>query len=285
MPTDESSIALETALVRKTCYCDAVAPSSVTLLDLHRVSVMRGEKVVLHDLTLRIGVGEHVAILGPNGCGKSTLIKTITRECYPLQRDGSFMTILGDDRWDVFTLRSLLGIVSNDFLAMCTREFTAAEIVLSGFFSSIGVWPHHRVTPEMRGKAQQTLELLEISHLADRPVSEMSSGEARRVLIARALVHDPRALLFDEPSNSLDVLAQHELRAILRKLAWKGIGILLVTHHLADIIPEIERVIVLREGRIVADGPKHQLLTAAMLRDVFGAPVELAQRDGYYHVW
>src|SRR5260370_8967397 len=145
------------------------------LLDLHRISVMRGEKVVLHELTLRIGGGEPVGILGPNGCGKSTLIKTITRECYPLQRDGSFMTILGDDRWDVFTLRSLLGIVTNDLLAACTREFTGSEIVLSGFFSSVGVWPHHQVTDEMQVKAKEAIDLLEFPHLAARPRVEIPS--------------------------------------------------------------------------------------------------------------
>ena len=246
---------------------------------------MRGDKVALHDLTLRIGAGEHVAILGPNGCGKSTLIKTITRECYPLQREGASMTILGDDRWDVFTLRSLLGIVTNDLLAVCTREFTGSEIVLSGFFSSVGVWPHHQVTDEMRVKAKDAIDLLEIPHLADRPVAEMSSGEAKRVLIARALVHDPRALLLDEPCNSLDVLAQHELREILRKLAATGIGILLVTHHLADILPEIGRVIILRDVRIVADGPKERVLTPEILAGVFGLPVEISQRGGYYHLW
>ena len=255
------------------------------LLDLHRISVMRGDKVVLRDLTLRVGVGEHVAILGPNGSGKSTLIKTITRECYPVQRDGSFMTILGDDRWDVFRLRSLLGIVTNDLLATCTREFTGLEIVLSGFFSSIGIWPHHQVTDEMRAKAATALELMEISHLADRPVEEMSSGEARRVVIARALVHDPLALLLDEPSNSLDVLAQHELRQTLRKLANSGIGIILVTHHLDDIIPEIDRVILLREGRIVADGPKARVLTTGMLQDVFGMPVEPERRADLNEVY
>ncbi len=255
------------------------------LIDLHRVSVMRGDKPALREIDLRIGLGEHAAILGPNGCGKSTLIKTITRECYPLQREGSSLTILGQERWDVFTLRSLLGIVTNDLLDMCTREFTGEEIVLSGFFSSVGVWPHQDVTDGMRAKAAAALALLEIPHLAGRAVSEMSSGEAKRVLIARALVHDPRALLFDEPSNSLDVLAQHELRELMRKLAARGIGILLVTHHLADIIPEIERVIVLKEGRIVADGRKEQVLTTAMLRDVFGLPVDIARRDGYYHLW
>ena len=255
------------------------------LLDFRGISVMRGSKIALDSLTLRIGDGEHAAILGPNGCGKSTLIKTITRECYPLQRGGASMTILGDDRWDIFTLRKMLGIVTNDLLAVCTREFTGAEIVLSGFFSSVGIWPHHHVTVEMCAKAGEVLELLEIGHLADRAVAEMSSGEAKRILIARALVHQPRALLLDEPTNSLDVSAQHELREILRKLAASGIGIIMVTHHLADIIPEIGRVIVMRDGRVVADGPKENVLTPAILSDVFGLPVDLARRDGYYHLW
>ena len=246
---------------------------------------MRGETAVLHDISLSIGVGEHVAILGPNGCGKSTFIKTLTRECYPLQTNGSHIAILGEETWDVFALRTLLGIVSNDLIAQCTREFSGGDIVLSGFFSSIGIWPHHHVTPEMRTKCNQVLALLEATHLAGRPVEQMSSGEARRIVIARALVHDPRAVVFDEPSNSLDLVAQAELRQIMRKLAQSGIGILLVTHHLADIIPEIERVILMRNGRIAADGPKPQMLTAERLSELFGVPVDLAERDGYYHLW
>jgi iron complex transport system ATP-binding protein len=113
----------------------------------------------------------------------------------------------------------------------------------------------------------------------------MSSGEARRVLIARALVHNPKALLLDEPTTSLDLFAQHELREILRQLAISGIGMILVTHHLSDIIPEIERVVLLREGRVIADGPKQELLTETTLSGLFGIPVSLARRDGYYHLW
>src|SRR6266404_3974100 len=215
------------------------------LIEFERISVMRGKTIALDGVSLKIGIGEHVAILGPNGCGKSTLIKTITRECYPLASSGSSLTILGHDSWNVFELRKLLGIVTNDLIATCTRDITGLEVVLSGFFSSIGLQPYHHVTDSMRQKAREVLDLLEIPHLADREMDAISSGESRRILIGRALVHDPLALLLDEPTNSLDLHAMVELRNILRKLAQAGTGILLVTHHLPDIIPEIDRVVFL----------------------------------------
>jgi iron complex transport system ATP-binding protein len=255
------------------------------LLDFRHISVMRGQKTVLHDITLRIQAGEHAAILGPNGCGKSTLIKTITRECYPLARAESSLMIFGQQVWNVFELRNLLGIVSNDLMSTCTRDITGIEVVLSGFFSSIGIQPYHKVTPPLLEKARDVLDLLEVPHLADRFMTEMSSGEGRRILIARAMVHNPLALLLDEPSNSLDVQATLELRALLRKLARSGTGILIVTHHLPDIIPEIGRVILLKSGRVFADGEKTELLTTGRLGELFGVPIQLGRHDGYYHLW
>ena len=257
----------------------------VPLLDFQNVTVQRGDRVVLDGVTLSIAQGEHVAILGPNGSGKSTLIKVISRELYPRLKDEPWsLRILGRDRWHLFDLRNHLGLVSNDWMQMCTRDYSGYEIVLSGFFGSVGIWPNHEVTAAMERKARDVLDLLEIAHLADRNTNEMSSGEARRILIGRALVHDPQALVLDEPTTSLDLRATYELREVLRKLAAGGISIVMVTHHLPDIIPEMRRVVLFRAGRVYCDGPKEKLLQPAPLSEVFGIPVEVLERSGYYHV-
>lgn len=256
------------------------------LIEYKDVTVSRNGRIVLDSINISIAVGEHVAILGPNGSGKSSLIKTITRECYPRQSSaGSFLRILGKETWNVSELRALLGIVSNDLMQSCTRDFSGREIVLSGFFSSVGIWPYHHVTPAMEKMARRIMALLEITHLSDRNVDEMSSGEARRVLIGRALVHDPKALVLDEPTNSLDFHATNELRKLMRKIAKEGTSSIVVTHHLPDIIPEVERVVLIQKGRVVEDGPKQKVLTSALLSRLFETPVEVVERGGYYHLW
>jgi iron complex transport system ATP-binding protein len=253
-------------------------------LKMRNVDVARGEKVVLHDVNLTIATGEHIAILGPNGCGKSTLIKAMTCECYPIVAPGMELKVYGRDRWDVQELRKHLGVVATDLPGERTAVTRGLDAVVSGFFSSSTLWPNLEVTDAMRTGALEALRLLGAEHLRDRWVGEMSAGEKRRVMIARALVHRPGMLLLDEPSNALDLAAQRELREILRNVAG-GTGLLMVTHHLADILPEIDRVVMMRNGRIVADGPKRELLRAAKLEELFGVELELTERNGYWHSW
>lgn len=258
---------------------------SSEFLRMQQVSVARGDSIVLHNINLTITSGEHVAILGPNGCGKSTLIKTITCECYPIFTPEMQCRLLGRERWDVSQLRSHLGVVSADLPGERTPVSKGRDVVVAGFFSASTIWPNLHITEEMRASAHEAMALMEATHLADKLVGEMSAGEQRRIMIARALVHKPEMLLMDEPSNALDMAAQRELRDALRVVAQQGTGIIMVTHHLADILPEINRVIMMQSGRIVADGPRQQLITVARLRELFGVEVALTERDGYWHSW
>jgi iron complex transport system ATP-binding protein len=263
---------------------------SAHFLDLRNVSVARGDRIVLHDVNLSIRAGEHVAILGPNGCGKTTLIMAITCQVYPLVQPGMQVRIFGRDRWDLTQLRKHFGVVGAGPLGTeMPGERTAVtcglDAVIAGFFSASTLWPNLTVTDEMRERAAEALERIEASHLAAQLVGEMSAGEKRRILIARALVHRPKQLLLDEPSNALDLAAQRELRETLRRLAQEGTGLVLVTHHLGDILPEIERVILMRSGRIVADGPREELLTALRLSELFNTPVRIGRDEEWLHSW
>jgi iron complex transport system ATP-binding protein len=257
------------------------------LIELRHVTVVRdldraSSRPALDDVSLSIDAGEHVCILGPNGCGKSTLIKTITREVYPLARAGSSVRILGRERWNVFELRERLGIVTPDLLAACSTDATGRDVVLSGFFSSTRIFRHHAPDAAQAARADELLARFGVTHLADVAVSRMSSGEAKRVLIARALVHDPSSLLFDEPGNALDVAAHAALVRTMSELARAGIGIVLVTHHVSEIIPEIGRIVMLKEGRLVADGPKTELLTSERVSELFGVQAHVHRGGDRY---
>src|ERR1700722_499777 len=264
--------------------------NSQTFLEMRAVNVARGDRVVLHDVNLSIRAGEHVAILGPNGCGKSTLILAMTCQLYPIVQPGMLVRIFGRERWDLTELRRHFGVVSAGPMgAELPGERTAAtsglDAVIAGFFSASTLWPNLHVTLEMRDRAAEALARIEASHLASQLVGEMSAGEKRRILIARALVHRPRQLLLDEPSNALDLAAQRELRDTLRRLAAEGTGLVLVTHHLGDILPEVERVILMRGGRIVGDGPRSEMLTAPKLSELFSTPVRIGRDEEWLHSW
>ena len=261
-------------------------------LHLAHVNVARGDNVVLHDINLTVNTGEHIAILGPNGCGKSTLIKTITCECYPIVQPDTKVSIFSRERWDLTELKKRLGVVSPELPGRPTLHTTGRDAVLTGFFSSSTLWPNLTVTPAMQVRADEVLAQVDAVDLANKPVGQMSAGQQRRIMIGRALVGSSSAgdgaaqmLLLDEPSNALDLAAQVDLRNLLRKLAQQGTGILLITHHIADILPEIDRILLMRDGRIVADGPKAELLTASNLSDLFKTKVSMTERDGFYHAW
>jgi iron complex transport system ATP-binding protein len=261
------------------------------LLHIQHATVVKGENQrVLNDISITIQEGEHTVILGPNGSGKSSLIKMIMRQDYPLvHADGTpAMLVYGRARWDVFALRALLGIVSADMQQQFTNGFVHQDVygldaVVSGFFASTGLFPHQQVTAAMRQRGMEALARMEATHLAGKPIAAMSTGEARRLLIARALVSHPRALLLDEPTTGLDLLVRQRFLESLRALAHSGTTLLLVTHHIEEVLPEIERVILLKEGRVFLDGPKAEVLHSQHLTALYDAPIHIQQDTaGYY---
>jgi iron complex transport system ATP-binding protein len=135
----------------------------------------------------------------------------------------------------------------------------------------------------MEERAFELMEFMGVSRLAGRPMTSLSSGEARRVLIARALVHRPKTLILDEPTSSLDLSAQHAFRALMRRIVKDGTGIIMATHNLHDIMPEISRVILMKDGRFVADGRKEEILTDAKIGGLFNIPVQVKEDGGWYY--
>jgi len=254
------------------------------LIDIRNATIWRGETRVFDNLTLTIERHERVAILGPNGSGKTTLLKTINRELYPVKRDGSWVRILGRERWNVWELRRHIGIVSHDLQQRYRPATTALEVVLSGFLASIGVHGilGERISAEEIGAARDILAELGIADLADTPLSSMSTGQQRRCLLGRALVHRPDTLILDEPTAGLDFAASFDYLARIRALARDGRNIIIVTHHLDEIPPEIGRVVVLDRGTIAADGPKESVLAPELLSRVYGTPIAVAEIDGHY---
>ncbi len=256
-----------------------------SFVELEHVNVVRGLRTVLHDLSLSIKQGEQIALLGPNGCGKSTLLKTLTCELYPLAEPGLRVSLFGRERWDVTELKKRLGFVQSELPGKPMLAISGFEAVLTGFFSSSKLWPNLDVTDEMRARAEAMLDTVGARSLRNRTFGEMSSGQQRRILIGRALVASAGCLLLDEPSNTLDLFAQRELRQLMQKLASQGTTMILITHQVADIIPEMRRVVMMSDGRIVADGARESLLHEDVLSELFQTRVRLASHDGFFNAW
>jgi len=254
------------------------------LLELADVTVLRGDRRALDGVTLTIPRGQNTAVLGPNGAGKSTLLRMLNGEFFPIRRPGVRMRLLGRDRWNVFDVRRQLGVVSHELQATHHGWLSGLDVVCSGYFASVGVYRHQGLTDAQRRRAEAAAGSQGAGDLLERRFDTLSSGEQRRLLLARALVHEPHTLLLDEPATGLDLQAAFGLMQRLRALAAAGTTLIIVTHHVDQIPPEVERVVLLKAGRIFADGPKDEVLTSAALTELFEVRVQLVERDGYFQV-
>ena len=254
----------------------------MNIIDFQNVTVFQGRNKVLDDFSLGIDESQSTVILGPNGSGKTTLLKLLNRELYIVEEKNSSLKIFEKDRWNVDELRSNLGVVSQHLQYGYSSSAIGFYVVLSGFYSSDGIWQHQEFDDSRLDRAKEVMELLAISNLKDREFSTMSSGEQRKFLLARSLVNDPAVLVFDEPTSGLDMSTCFQYLEIIRELISMGKKVILVTHHIHEIPPEVTRVILLKEGRVIEDGDKDQILTNTNLTNLFDWPIKVIKENGYY---
>jgi iron complex transport system ATP-binding protein len=255
------------------------------IIELAHTTVRRLGNNILDDISLSVNEGEHVAIIGPNGAGKSTLVQVISEEIHPLYNPLAKRNLFGKDHWEVLELRKNLGIVSQSLQFLCNSSYSGWEITASGFFSSIGLDFHHQVTAGQAARIEESLRFFDAWKLRDKQMNRLSSGEARRVLLSRACVHDPQVMLLDEAVSNLDFPSRHQYREELQLLDKAGKTIILATHELSEIIPAIERVIVMKQGKIIKDGPKTEIMREEILSEIYETRVFIDQREGLFTAW
>ncbi len=258
----------------------------MNIIEFENIDVGYDEKVVLKDINLKIKSGEHFAILGANGSGKSTLMKLIQSQIHPRQTKNFKKEIFGKSRYSIFELKKELGVITNDLHNYFEKEagyLTGFEVVLSGFYSSIGVFTHQDFTKEQIKKALEVMNFLDIFDLKDKKVSSMSTGQLRKCIVARALIHDPKAFVLDEPTVGLDIKAQINFIKLLQKISLKS-TIILVTHHLEEIFPEIKNVALIYNNTIFKIGKKEDILNSENLSTIFDIKIEVKEKNKRYYI-
>ena len=252
------------------------------ILEIEKATVYRGDTCVFEDLSFTLQEGVHTAILGPNGSGKSTLLKLLAGEVQPVPNDAMRIRLFGEEQWNVWGVRKRLGMVSHDLQHQYMDQVTGLKVILSGFYSSIGIYGHQEFSYAQLARADEMLEEMGSASLKDRRFGEMSTGEQRRCLLGRALVHEPAALVLDEPTSGLDLTATFHYLDLVRARMLKGKTLLLVTHHIHEIPPDVKRVVLLKQGKILQDEEKRAVLTEANLSRLFDCPVALVEANGWY---
>ena len=258
----------------------------MNIIEFENIDVGYDEKVVLKNINLKIKSGEHFAILGANGSGKSTLMKLIQSQIHPRHTKEFKKEIFGKSRYSIFELKKELGVITNDLHNYFEKEagyLNGFEVVLSGYYSSIGIFTHQDFTKEQIKKALEVMDFLEIIDLKDKKVSSMSTGQLRKCIVARALIHDPKAFVLDEPTVGLDIKAQINFIKLLQKISLKS-TIILVTHHLEEIFPEIKNVALIYNNTIFKIGKKEDILNSENLSTVFDIKIEVKQKNERYYI-
>jgi iron complex transport system ATP-binding protein len=251
------------------------------ILSVSKLTLVRGKTQILRGVDWRVKKGEHWAILGPNGCGKTSLLKSITGYLSPTAGEITLLgSTYGESDWR--ELRLKLGIVTSALQASIPLAEVGLDTVISGRYAQLDLWL--ATTRRDRTQAAKLLRFVGASHLAAREWANLSQGERQRILIARALMAQPRLLILDEPCAGLDPVAREEFLRFVEVLARRrgGPSLVLVTHHAEEIMPSFTHALLMRAGAVFSSGTKQSVITSRRLSGAFGARVSVSYSQGRY---
>ncbi|KAF0093637.1 MAG: iron complex transport system ATP-binding protein [Puniceicoccaceae bacterium 5H] len=257
--------------------------SSAPLIEVRGLTVRRSPYVILDAIDWRVERGQHWALLGPNGSGKTSLLQSLTGYLTPTSgRVEVCGQVYGHAHWP--TLRERVGVVSVALAQQIQGDEEAVSVVASGRYAMLNFWGE--LTPELVAEAEALLEDLHVSYLARREWRLLSQGERQRVMMARGLMSRAELLFLDEPCSGLDPVARERfLRWLAQVLARpESPGVVLVTHHLEEIVPGIQHALLLGKGHVIAQGPIAGVVQADLLSQAYGAEMGIAQENGRYRL-
>ena len=254
-------------------------------LEIKNLEVWIGNQVLYKNLNLTLRLGENTVLIGPNGSGKSTIINLINRTIYPVIKKGSYFKLFGDKDINIWNMRSNIGFVNKDIESRMDNNARALNIVLSGYYGKLYIDEKEiNISKEKKDQALNLMKDLKIDNIYMQKYKNLSDGQKRKLMIARALVHKPKILVLDEPTINLDIGSRYSLVKILDQLNKAGTTILQVTHEIDSIMRSAKRVLFIKDFQIVQDGRPTEIFTGKNISDLFDTPLEVLNKNGFWQI-
>ena len=253
-----------------------------TWASFKNIDVCINQKKILSDININLNYGENTVILGPNGSGKSTFLKVLNRSIYPIVSRKSSFKLFNNENINIWELRKKVGFLFKEMEDRVNSCVSLYDLIASGFSGTFNSRASQFISIKNKDKIESLVNEWELNHIVNNKFQSLSDGQKRRALLARALVYQPNLLVLDEPFCNLDIKSNFILNKNLSNLIDKSVNILYVTHSLESILPTTNRVILIKNGKIINDGNPNQIMKSKILSNLFQISIDLTYEEGYW---
>ena len=253
-----------------------------TWASFKNISVYLDQKKILSNININLNYGENILILGPNGSGKSTFLKLLNRSIYPIAKKDSSLKLFNKENINIWDVRKRIGFLFKEMEGRVNHGVKLYDVITSGFSGTFNSKYYKLFSEIEKVKVDNLINEWELNNIVNNEFHSLSDGEKRRALLARALVYEPDILVLDEPFCNLDIKSTFILNQNLNRLIEHSINIIYVTHSLESILPKTNRVILIKEGKIIKEGNPNEIINSKIISDLFKISINVVKQDGYW---